>query len=225
VSLINEALRKARQEELEHSEARRTRIRYPAWITPPREGGLGLALILGAVIGVGAACVGGVTVWWILSRGQPPATVSDEGTPTVENVEAAAEGSDQAEISPRPATREAAAAATSVGEDVKQATPREEVESAPRRPERELSISTRPEQAPSETAPEPEENVFFLDAKVGDVELELDYLVYRSEDPFAEINGTEVRVGSHIEGFEVVEIARDQVTLRKGDRTVILRVH
>jgi hypothetical protein len=68
------------------------------------------------------------------------------------------------------------------------------------------------------------ERVFVLDADVGYATLNLGFIVARSTNPFAEINGTEVRVGSEIEGFTVEAIEADQVILRDDNGTLILRV-
>ncbi len=49
------------------------------------------------------------------------------------------------------------------------------------------------------------ERVYVLDADLGNVTLSLGYIVARTTNPFAEINGVEVFVGSEIEGFVVEE--------------------
>jgi hypothetical protein len=72
--------------------------------------------------------------------------------------------------------------------------------------------------------PDAGERVFVLDADLGDVTLSLGYIVFKPSDPFAEINGREVRQGSLVEGYRVEEIERDRVRLRQGERTVVLRV-
>ena len=64
-----------------------------------------------------------------------------------------------------------------------------------------------------------------LDADLGKVKLHLDYIVYRSKDPFASINGQEVVIGSIIEGFTVEEIAPESVRLRHARGAVVLRAH
>jgi hypothetical protein len=64
-----------------------------------------------------------------------------------------------------------------------------------------------------------------LDADLGTVKLHLDYIVYRSKDPFASINGQQVTIGSIIEGFTVEEIDLEVVRLRDSRGTVVLRAH
>jgi len=57
------------------------------------------------------------------------------------------------------------------------------------------------------------------------VKLVLDYLVYRATDPFAQINGVEVHVGSEVDGFTVLSIEEDRIHLQGKGGPVILRVH
>jgi len=66
--------------------------------------------------------------------------------------------------------------------------------------------------------------VFVVDADLGRITLSLDFIAFRPDDPFAEINGLEVHVGSRIEGLVVEEIARDHVRLSGDDGEIILRV-
>ena len=69
---------------------------------------------------------------------------------------------------------------------------------------------------------EPREYV--AEADLGYTTLSLDYIVFRPVDPFAEINGFDVRVGSTIEGFKVEEITADSVRLRDARGLLVLRV-
>ena len=62
-----------------------------------------------------------------------------------------------------------------------------------------------------------------LEADLGDARLSLGYIVSRETDPFAEVNGEVVHIGSQVEGLTVVSIERDRVTLRGLHRTVVLR--
>ena len=54
--------------------------------------------------------------------------------------------------------------------------------------------------------------------------LTLDYIVFREQDPYAEINGNEVHAGSVIEGFTVVAVNRDSVLLEDEQGSLVLRV-
>ena len=66
-------------------------------------------------------------------------------------------------------------------------------------------------------------DVFIMEAELDDVRLSLDFIVFRSEDPYAEINGTEVHLGSTIEGWRVKAIETDRVRLSDGRRNIVLR--
>jgi hypothetical protein len=64
---------------------------------------------------------------------------------------------------------------------------------------------------------------YVAEADVGHATLSLDYIVFRSDDPFAVINGLDVRVGSTIEGCTVEEITAEAVRLRDGRGPLLLR--
>ena len=68
------------------------------------------------------------------------------------------------------------------------------------------------------------ERVFVMEAELGGVSLSLGFIVARSTNPFAEINGSEVWIGSEIEGFVVEAIEADRVVLRDDKGLLILRV-
>ncbi|GEM_PF-803789 len=75
--------------------------------------------------------------------------------------------------------------------------------------------------APSATS---RQRVFTAMARVGSVTLELDYIVYRASDPFAQINGLEVHEGNEIEGFTVVEITPSAVRLKDDRGEIVIKV-
>ena len=66
--------------------------------------------------------------------------------------------------------------------------------------------------------------MFHVEADVGYASLVVDYIVDRPSDPFARINGRDVRVGGTVEGFTVEEITSTEVRLRDERGTVILKV-
>ncbi len=68
------------------------------------------------------------------------------------------------------------------------------------------------------------QRVFTATARLGSVTLELDYIVYRASDPFAQINGLEVHEGSEIEGFTVVEITPSAVKLKDEMGEIVIKV-
>ena len=63
-----------------------------------------------------------------------------------------------------------------------------------------------------------------MEAELGETTLSLGYIVSRSDNPFAEINGRDVYIGSEIEGFTVETIEADRVVLRNADGELVLRV-
>jgi hypothetical protein len=63
-----------------------------------------------------------------------------------------------------------------------------------------------------------------MEADLGDVVLSLGFIVARTNNPFAEINGIEIYVGSEIEGFIVEAIEADRVVLRNDGGSLVLRV-
>jgi Tfp pilus assembly protein FimV len=77
---------------------------------------------------------------------------------------------------------------------------------------------------PTATPATPGERDYIMEADLGDVVLSLGYIVARRVNPFAEINGVEVYLGSEIEGFVVEAIEADRVVLRDKDGTLVLRV-
>ena len=68
------------------------------------------------------------------------------------------------------------------------------------------------------------ERVFEIEAELGYASLNLGYIIARSENPFAEINGVDVFVGSEIEGFVVEAIETDRVILRDDKGPLVLKV-
>ncbi len=66
--------------------------------------------------------------------------------------------------------------------------------------------------------------VFDLDADLGYATLSLGFIVARPVNPFAEINGIEVSIGSEVEGFRVEKIEADRIVLRDEKGELVLRV-
>jgi hypothetical protein len=84
--------------------------------------------------------------------------------------------------------------------------------------------STESPPLPAEKPAPGDDGVFVAEAHIGDITLALDYLVFREDNPFAQINGIDVRVGSVIEDFVVEAITPESVVLRKDQITVEIRV-
>jgi hypothetical protein len=244
VSLIGDALRRARQEAAER-ESDRKGILFSAKIAEgPTRSNLGLGLAIGALIAVIATVAGGAAVWWILGvggsdRDQRPVaateTATEAGAPAI--VEPASASASVSDPDPDPVPvpegsdsnsdqRQPSAAATGTAT---------EPTSAPESNDNDSDSgssggSNRATDDPTTSGPESGflgtengEEIYILEADLGDVSLSLDFLIYREVDPFAEINGVEVHLGGTIEGYRVKAIERDRVSLSNGRRTIVLR--
>lgn len=234
MSLISDALRKARQEAAER-EAKERGLETPAvagyW---KRSGRLGVGLILGAVIAIGAAMIGGGMVWWALAdRSDTTVNSVPDGGPQDDSgvTERMPESPDEATIvdSPPEVVVPTVAPSRSTMDEVDSPAANEgEYDSGTEAPGE--STRDRVEAEPTEDpSPLPKrtplaDGEFVGEAKVGDVTLTLGYLVYRKENPFAQINGVVVRVGAVIEDYVVKKITVDSVELAKGDTKIVIRV-
>jgi hypothetical protein len=84
--------------------------------------------------------------------------------------------------------------------------------------------AAEPPTASRPTVGEDGTRIYVLDADLGSTQLSLGYIVARQQNPFAEINGRDVFIGSEIEGFTVEAIEADRVVLRDQDGKLVLRV-
>jgi hypothetical protein len=224
VSLISEALRKARQDEARKDP--KVRGVVPSTLLGRRSRS-GPALAVGLVV---AAAIGGAAAaWWLLGgRGAAPAAQSEGGTPPAPAVAPAPSPTPalagQAE---RPAARRAAdaSAPASMPHEGRAEAPRPTGQVAAPAPEQPPPTAATPGSLQEPAADGTRERVYVLDATLGHVKLHLDYIVYRPSAPFASINDQQVRIDSVIEGFEVTEISPDFVRLRGPHGTVVLRTH
>ncbi|PWB68449.1 MAG: hypothetical protein C3F15_16355 [Holophagae bacterium] len=230
MSLIHEALRKARREQ-EEEDARG--VVYARGLTGRRRRhGLGIGILLGALLTIVAGAAVGVGLW--LSHGdrsgaQPPASGNAAVTP-VTGASGLGPAASQPEATPL-ATAAAAAPAAAVP-----TTPALSAGSG--QPPDQLTVGgDQPALSPAEHRPPPAERatpsetrgpggerVFHVEADLGYASLVVDYIAFRPDDPFARINGVDVRVGSTVEGFTVEEITGTAVRLRDERGTVILKV-
>jgi hypothetical protein len=239
MSLVGDALRKARQEAAERDSDRRGVLFSAKIADRPVRSNLGLGLALGALIAIVATVVGGLAVWWLFVRStpehQPSLTAmraapvaaaepdADDGNqlrqPAAEDggtggrqgqpLRSTAVSAEQPPIDPDPVPdpEDSSAAVGASGADPPDSGVAERVDPA----EGEfLGIEDGAE-------------VYLMEAMIDGVVLSLDYLVFRTEDPFAEINGLEVHIGATIEGFRVKAIERDRVHLSNGRREIVLR--
>jgi hypothetical protein len=67
------------------------------------------------------------------------------------------------------------------------------------------------------------QDTYVLHAEIDGQRLDLDFIVW-SEEPFAQVNGRQVAVGQQVDGFVVIAISREQITLEKPGRQVRLRI-
>jgi len=237
VSLIGDALRKARQEAAERDSDRKGILFSAKIADSPSRSNLGLGLALGALIAVIATVAGGVAVWWILGvgdraqdQGQPPA----EKTAAILEPESASEGSDSGGNSSSDSDQRQQSAAVRAAEatsEFYQAPILNPPASEPATTTEAATASASGSASASDSNPatgfmgkENGDEIYIMEADLGNgVNLSLGYLIFREEDPFAEINGVELHLGGTIEGFRVKDITRDRVTLSNGRRTIVLR--
>jgi len=211
VSLINDALRKARQAAAEHEAqqpdtAFRAPKAYPSRSAPRRSGVVVLALVA-----VMAGLAGAAVAWWAVGqREQPVAAVVPMPTPSPAPIVEAPQAEAPAVV-PVESAEETAVVVVATP------TPSTPQIATTREPAPEPTPQKRPGTATND-------RVFDLDADLGYVTLSLGYIVARPVNPFAEINGIEVSVGSEVEGFRVEKIEADRVVLRDEKGELVLRV-
>lgn len=234
MSLIHDALRKARREA---GEEEQRGLVYARGLTGGRRSvGLGRGILLGAaLVLLAGAVVGGVLWLRTQAAARSAARVAISGTESRHHVDAPSgtpspagrQTPEQVEASPTApagrttATTEVQATATkqpegSAGHDV-EATSVDTTAPSP------IDPVALPRPTPRMTAPTGE-RVFDVEADLGYAVLTLDYIAFRATDPFAQINGRDVRVGSTVEGFTVEEIGPSSVRLRDPRGPLVLRV-
>jgi len=228
MSLIGDALRKTRQEAAER-ESERKGVLFSAKIANPHtSSNLGLGLALGAAIAIAATVAGGSAAWWLLSRGeatQPEATdnpptavamVNGTDRPSLGSPLPSSTGSDLPNNAP-PYVAPDPESTTELGSEEPAAQPTVAVKTATR------ATSETTEFDGGFIGVEDGADVYVLEANLGRVQLSLDYIIFRTDDPFAEINGIELHLGGVIEGYRVKVIERDRVHLSNGRNDIVLR--
>jgi len=250
VSLIGDALRKARQEAAERDSERRGVLFSAKIADAPGRSNLGLGLALGALIAVAATITGGAVVWWLLGGGSSPETagtvaLQDAPVEAIRSEEPASESVSEtvteADAGDRARDRDSGGGSTQRQEQPPEVATEEAESSGVAFPDAvDPGADSVPAAAAAEsggtdsaTAPdgvesgfagiEDGEEVYILEADLGNVVLSLDYLVFRTDDPFAEINGVEVHLGGVVDGFRVKDIQKDRVRLSDGRRNIVLR--
>lgn len=226
MSLINEALRKARQAASEHEPKQAEGPFQPARAYPSRRSGRRSGLPAMAVIAIAASVIGAAAAWWILGDRK-----------TASRVATMVEGPSIEDATPRAAPpgipTQVIDRATAASHE---APPRQESTLADvSADEPQAGLPADAERTVTETAPgmavrgesvrdSDGNRVFVVEAELGYASLSLGFIVARSKNPFAEINDTEVRIGSQIEGFVVEAIEADRVVLRDDKGPLVLRV-
>lgn len=231
MSLIGDALRKTRQEAADRDSDRKGVLFSAKIADGPNRSGLGLGLVLGALIAVFATVAGGAAAWWVLNQRTPEPQASET---TDSNTEP--DFDRRVGLAPPSASPPISAGGTHTESEAMSEPPegtdtpdrgrdaRATTEAAPLDPV--PNVVNRPQAPAPETGfigKEDGINVYLMEAKLGDVTLSLDFLVFRATDPYAEINGSEVHVGGIVAGFRVKSVERDRVVLSDGRRTIVLR--
>lgn len=222
MSLVSEALRKARREAAVEEAVRQGRV-VPAHLLEPsrRRRGLGRLIAVLALVAV-AGMAGALTAWWLRGRTESPpsATASSPAeapTPSVEPLAAPVRSGSlpsRAEPTPLPAP------ALEAAQERSETTPA--MTQVP--VDRARTEETPPKDGGAATVQGGRDRVFVIDADLGRVKLHLDFIVHKPSAPFAGINGAQVVPGSMVEGLLVEEIGQDFVRLRDTRGAVTLRV-
>jgi len=229
VSLVSEALRKARREAAE----RKRPSRLPAPLPEPASSGrstrFGAGLVVGASIALAAALLGAAATWWVVAR----PSVGAEGqvaaeTPVVARIQAVGVAPPGPAVrgEPTPTAPGLPAPPVPTGAPGSHAAEQSRLAEPGQRPFAEPPLTAGPTPRPVSNQPDPAgppsppavvssgERAFVLEADLGYARLSLGFVVARPTDPFAEVNGQEVHVGSVVDGFTVEEITDRGVTLR-----------
>lgn len=232
MSLVGDALRKARQEAAERDSERRGMLFSARISDSPKNSQLGLGLAIGAVIALAATIGGGAAVLWFLDRGaptDPPVAVAkvESSDPVTDRPESRTVPGDKAALhreveAERTRQTVSPARETGTGEVSAPDLGRETSADASNPPKERVKPATV-KRSEGFTGTIDGEEIYILEADLGSVVLSLDFIVFRTDDSFAEINGVELHVGGVVEGFRVKAIDRDRVHLSDGRRNIALR--
>ncbi len=226
MSLISEALRKARAEAAER-EGREHGVPR-ALALPPKRWRSGPGMLLLAVAALAAGLGGAAVAWWALGRRPGAATAvpvpTSPATPTIGAAPTAAAGAASTVLHHAQLPGATAPAPTSAPAPTVTAAPPTAAPSLAGASEARTEQARRPEGERSGGEREHPDRTFVIDADLGYAKLHLDFIVYRPGSPFASINGGQVMVGSLLDGFTVEEIGQDFVRLRDKHGAVVLRI-
>ena len=219
MSLVTEALRKARRQSGAGGPHEGGAVVPPTLVLPPRvpRPRLGAAPLL--LVAAAAAVGGAAGVWWVVGRQRVEPAPGP--LPRAPEAVATAAGAAPAPVATRTTALAPAAAS---------ATPAISLQGEPGSPPA-PAAQAAPLAVPGQEAVTPEgevadrrERPFLIDADLGYAKLHLDYLVYRPGSPFGRVNGQDVVTGTTVSGFVVEEITADYIKLADRRNTVILRV-
>ncbi len=220
MSLINDALRKARQAASEHDGLRAEGRAPRAYPGRGVRRGAGIGAV--ALVALAAALAGAAGAWWwAAGRGgaAPPQPAGADGARPAP----AAGGEIPAAAPVQPDRGGAESSAGAVGPSQQQAAGRALASTAaPASSSPGAEVDARPEATGPPAADRAVPGT--SGAGLGATTLSLGYIVFRPVRPFAEINGVEVYEGTEIEGFTVERIEADRVVLRDADGPLELRV-
>lgn len=250
MSLIHDALRKARQESGD-DESRG--VVYARGLTGRRGRlGVGSGILLGVLLTVIVGSIVGGALWLRVDDGRDSELASARGADDTIEAEPLPASADTSSGTGPPAPLEGATETPQLMPVATQvpgpAEDRLVLPTAPTRqqastaapatgeptsadPRREAGSGHPPHPIPTKAPPTPVtdragagERVYEVEANLGYATLTLDYIVYRPTDPFAQINGVDVRIGGTVEGFTLEEIGRTSVRLRDDRGALVLRV-
>jgi hypothetical protein len=220
MSLVSEALRKARREAAE-KRAQQRGVIHTGTIVTQRGSRLGVGLVIGSLIAFAAALGGGAAVWWTISRANPTGPAEEL---TASPAAAATATPQSASPGGEPNDTEAAMVESVPAPTQAPPDPTPEILTVAATPAPVQPTPESQQEIPAMTEPTEEERVFVVEADLGYATMSLGFLVFRSNDPFAEINGIEVREGESVDGFVVEKIERTKVILRDDQGLLVLKV-
>lgn len=209
MSLVSEALRKARAQQLRQA-AENGQLPPAVVPTPQPRRGWPLLLLVSVFSGLaGAAAVAFLWSRWLgsapgfLPPSQPALPVAPLPAPT--------------EV---PSFRPTPAPPPQLPRQAGGDSPAPELPPPPAAP----TPPTVAQVAPPAPPKGPTTQEFVLEAHLPDGVLSLDFLVYGSGRAFARINGQDVAVGDEVAGFTVEAIHEDRVVLRGASGRVVLKL-
>ncbi len=230
MSLIHEALRKARHEASHHDDPG---VVFPGGLTGRgRQRGLGAGLVLGVVLTFAVGAIIGGVLWWMF-RQTPAASggfaeASEESAAPTPISETAVQASstpvdEEGQTTDSPGATEATVERDSpLDPDIGSAHTDQLQHAETTDPG---TVAEEPSDAPPASSKAASGNrEYLVEADLGYATLSLDYIMVSPSGSFAQINGLDIKVGGEVEGFTLEEITEDWVRLRDDRGPLVLRV-